>query len=140
MKKLSLLLLGFVFAFAGCKNDANVIGEWETRSLEINGIAQEICVSNITISKKSNNVYSFNGESGVNSFFGSAEIKGNSFSVKDDMGSTRMLGEPRAMEFERNFMQTLIEAKSVKVFTENNSEFLTIENKDKTMKLIFIKK
>lgn len=140
MKKLSLLLLGAVFAFVGCKNDANVIGEWETRSLEINGIAQEICVSNITISKKSNNVYSFNGESGVNSFFGSAEIKGNSFSVKDDMGSTRMLGEPRAMEFERNFMQTLIDAKSVKVSTENNSEFLTIENKDKTMKLVFIKK
>lgn len=140
MKKLSLLLLGAVFAFVGCKNDANVIGEWETRSLEINGIAQEICVSNITISNKSNNVYSFNGESGVNSFFGSAEIKGNSFSVKDDMGSTRMLGEPRAMEFERNFMQTLIDAKSVKVSTENNSEFLTIENKDKTMKLVFIKK
>lgn len=52
MKKLSLLLLGVVFAFVGCKNDANVIGEWETRSLEINGIVQEICVSNITISKK----------------------------------------------------------------------------------------
>lgn len=140
MKKLSLLLLGAVFAFVGCKNDANVIGEWETRSLEINGIVQEICVSNITISKKSNNVYSFSGESGVNRFFGSAEIKGNSFSVKDDMGSTRMLGDPKAMEFERNFMQTLIEAKSVKVTTENNSEFLTIENKDKTMKLVFIKK
>lgn len=140
MKKLSLLLLGFAFAFIGCKNEANVVGEWETRSLEINGIPQEICISNITIAQKTNNEYSFNGDSGVNRFFGSVEIKGNSFSVKDDMGSTKMMGEPRAMEFEDNFIKTLIEADSVKVYTENNADFLTIENKDKTMKLVFIKK
>lgn len=140
MKKLSLFFLGFVLAFIGCKNEMNVVGEWETCSLEINGIKQEICISNITISKKTNNEYSFNGNSGVNRFFGSVEIKGNSFSVKDDMGSTKMMGEPRAMEFEDNFIKTLIEADSVKVYTENNADFLIIENKNKTMKLVFIKK
>lgn len=139
MKKL-LFLLGFVFMFVGCKEASLIEGNWETRAFEINGIAQEICVSDISFTKSSKNIYSISGNSGVNRFFGSVKVKSSSFFIQDDMGSTKMLGEPNAMEFENNFLQTLIEAKSFKIFKENSSEFLEIKNDDETKRLVFIKK
>lgn len=126
--------------FVGCKESSSIEGDWETRSFEINGIVQEICVSDISFTKSTKNIYSVNGCSGVNRFFGSVKINGTSFFVQDDMGSTKMLGEPNAMEFENNFLQTLIEAKSFRIFNENSTEFLEIKNNDETKKLVFIKK
>ncbi len=139
MKKL-FLLLGCVFMFAGCKNSASVEGNWETRSLEINGTAQEICISEISFEKSTNGVYSINGNSGVNNFFGSVKINDADISVQDNMGSTKMAGEPKAMQFEDNFLQTLIEAASFRVFNESGSEFLEIKNKDGSRKIVFVKK
>lgn len=126
--------------FVGCKESSSIEGNWETRDFEINGIAQEICVSDISFTKSSKDIYSISGSSGVNRFFGSVKITASSFFIQDDMGSTKMLGEPNAMEFENNFLQTLIEAKSFKIFNENLAEFLEIKNDDETKKIIFIKK
>lgn len=126
--------------FVGCKESFSIEGNWETRDFEINGIAQEICVSDISFTKSAKNIYSISGNSGVNRFFGSVKVNGSSFFVQDDMGSTKMLGEPNAMEFENNFLQTLVEAKSFKIFNENLAEFLEIKNDDETKKIIFIKK
>ena len=141
MKKLSLFLLSFAFMFAGCKSSAPLIeGDWETRALEIDGVAQEICVSNIKIEKGKNGLYSISGDSGVNRYFGSAKIDENSFAVRDDLASTKMAGEPRAMEFEDNFIKTLIEAVSFKIYKENGADFLALENANGSEKLVFIKK
>lgn len=141
MKKLSLILFGLAFAFAGCKNASSLAeGEWETRSLEIDGAAQEICESSLAIEKGENNIYKISGDSGVNRFFGSAKIEGTSFSVQDDMGSTKMAGEPGAMQFEDNFIKALIETVSFSLYKENGSDFLSLENKDGSVKLVFVKK
>ncbi len=140
MKKLSLFLLGFGLALSlgACKTSSSLIdGEWKTYALEINGVAQEICDSNIKIEKSQNDFYSISGDSGVNRYFGSAKISGTSFLVQDNIGSTKMAGDPRSMKFEDIFTKTLLESSSFKIYKENNSEFLSLENKNKSEKLIF---
>lgn len=150
MKKLSLFLLGFGFALSlvSCKTSSSLVseklvegtlidGEWETYALEINGLSQEICESNIKIEKSQNDLYSISGDSGVNRYFGSAKISEKSFLVQDNMASTKMAGDPKSMAFEDNFTKVLMEVASFKIYKENDLEFLSLENKNGTEKIIF---
>lgn len=116
-----------------------IIGEWETYALEINGENQEICESNIKIEKSQNALYSISGDSGVNRYFGSAKISKNSFLVQDNLASTKMAGDPKSMAFEDNFTKVLLEANLFKLYKENDSDFLLLENKSGTEKIIFIR-
>lgn len=116
-----------------------ITGEWETYALEINGENQEICESNIKIEKSQNALYSISGDSGVNRYFGSAKISKNSFLVQDNLASTKMAGDPKSMAFEDNFTKVLLDANLFKLYKENDSDFLLLENKSGTEKIIFIR-
>lgn len=169
MKKVSLFLLGFVLLLTACKTSSElaegkissdkftnsklvgeklteeilegneIIGEWKTYALEINDVSQEICESNIKIEKSLNALYSISGDSGVNRYFGSAKISKNSFLVQDNLASTKMAGEPKLMAFEDNFIKVLIECSLFKIYKEDDFEFLLLENKSGTKKIIFKK-
>lgn len=140
MKKIFLVLLSLCICLVSCKKTSFPLeGEWETYSFEIDGVMQEICISGFTMEGKSNGKYDFNGNSGVNSFFGSVKISDNNFKVQDNMGSTKMAGEPRAMEFEDNFIPAFARANSWKVTEEGNATLLTLKTEDGSRVLVFKK-
>lgn len=129
-------LAGMVFM--GCKS-ANTIkleGNWEVSEFELNGVAQQICVSDMTVKAKSDSVIEINGNSGVNTFFGSADVNGTSVKVRDNLASTKMAGEPAAMEYEDNFIATLAGSDTWSV-TDGK---LTVKNSATAGVLVFVKK
>lgn len=138
MKKIALIVAALAgIIFMGCKEESMKIkGEWKTTGLEINGVAQEICVSDISIKSKGFRTVAVNGNSGVNTYFGSAVVKGKNFKVKDNLASTKMAGDPRAMEFEDCFIATLVAADTWEL--ENNN--LTIKNSETGNKIVFTNK
>ncbi len=144
MKKILIAVLGiamFTFFFNSCKSTQTLAieGKWTTSSIEIKGKNLTLCPSSITIEKSKNkNIYELNGNSGVNSFFASAKVKGSSFKILNNMGSTKMLGDKESMEFERNFTDVLIGANTVKTFSEDSKDFLVIESSS-GKKLTFVK-
>lgn len=138
MKKIALILTAFVgMIFMGCKNEntAKFEGNWETSGFELNGVAQEICASDMAV-KANGPVIDLNGNSGVNTFFGSADVKGDSVKVRDNLASTKMAGDPAAMEFEDNFIATLCGADSWSV----EEGKLTVKNNANGGVLVFVKK
>lgn len=141
MKKL-LLMLGIVAALmTGCKSVASAVeGEWEIRYFEINGVAQEICAATLNVERNGLNRFAINGNSGVNSYFGTAKIKGNSFTVNDNLASTKMAGEPKAMEFEDNFMKAFADSKKIEFKEENGTVLMTLKNGEGSSKITFIRK
>ena len=144
MKKSLLITLGLAVLsgfFCSCKSSPQlkIEGTWNTSAIEIGGEKLPVCESSLIIGKSKNKIYELNGNSGVNSFFGSAKVNGNSFKVLNNMGSTKMLGDPESMEFEKNFTEVLLEAATVKTYSENSDEFLVLETSSGKKKIIFVR-
>ena len=139
MKKMALILTALAgMVFMGCKS-ANTIkleGSWEVSEFELNGVAQQICVSDMTVKANGDSVIDINGNSGVNIFFGSADVNGTSVKIRDNLASTRMAGEPAAMEYEDNFIATLAGSDTWSV-TDGK---LTVKNSANGGTLVFVKK
>jgi heat shock protein HslJ len=135
-----LIITMFTFFFNSCKSTEvqQIEGNWTTSAIEINKKELSVCPSTLIISKSNKNLYELNGNSGVNSFFASAKVKGTSFKLLNNMGSTKMLGDRESMEFEKNFTQILIEANSIKTFFEDSKEYLIIQSSS-GKKLTFVK-
>lgn len=125
-----LIITMFTFFFNSCKSTEvqQIEGNWTTSAIEINKKELSVCPSTLIISKSNKNLYELNGNSGVNCFFASAKVKGTSFKLLNNMGSTKMLGDRESMEFEKNFTQILIEANSIKTFSEDSKEYLIIQS------------
>lgn len=151
MKKLFLILTAAALSFVGCKSVSSsaegsstsavsIEGEWQTSKLEIGGVEQELCPSEMSIAKKDGDLYSINGDSGVNRFFGDVKVSGSSFKVQDNIGSTRMAGDPVSMKFEDNFTDALLSAVSWETFQKDSSTFLKISDKDGKRAITFTKK
>lgn len=130
MKKNSLfIILGMIFMVFGCKANDNLIGNWETVALIKEGVAQEIAVSNIELTSKGS-VMNAGGCAGVNMFngdlkFGKKNLSNNGFGV------TKMMGEPKAMEFENMFLDVLNNSSSYKL----EGDVLTIYSESKNMEI-----
>lgn len=141
MKKL-LLMFGIVAALmTGCKSVASAVeGDWEIRYFEIDGVAQEICSATLNVERSGLNRFAINGNSGVNNYFGTAKIKGNSFAVNDNLASTKMAGEPKAMEFEDNFMKAFADSKKIEFKEGNGTVLMTLKNGEGSSKITFIRK
>jgi len=151
MKKLFLILTAAALSFVGCKSVSSsaegsstsavsIEGEWQTSKLEIGGVEQELCPSEMSIAKKDGDLYSINGDSGVNRFFGDVKVSGSSFKVQDNIGSTRMAGDPVSMKFEGNFTDAPLSAVSWETFQKDSSTFLKISDKDGKRAITFTKK
>lgn len=65
--------------------------------------------------KKDKRVY---GKAGCNSFFCSYEDKDNKISLDENIGATKMMCDPEAMEFEDNFLQNF---KGIFEITKDNN-------------------
>lgn len=145
MKKSMMIFAAVAALFAaGCKKADGAIdsycGSWETISLNKAGVEQAIAISQIEIEKKSSTKVQFNGNSGVNSFFGEAEVKDGKLSVSDKMGSTKMAGEPAAMEFEDLFLECLAGADKVEAAQNGEAIILKICNTKAESVLTFRKR
>lgn len=143
-----LYFLVFMIILAGCtsskvKTDSaatTYLGTWQIYSFQIDGISQQIAISEITFEEAHGKSYSIYGNSGVNSFFGEVKIDGASISVGDNMGSTKMAGSPEVMEFEDNFLACLTSAEKIEITEEGNALILTISNTKTNSVLQFIKR
>lgn len=161
MKKLFLILTAAALSFVGCKSVSpsnegasvegasnknastatiSIEGDWQTSKLEIDGVEQELCPSEMSIKQKDGDLYSINGDSGVNRFFGDVKVSGSSFKAQDNIGSTRMAGDPVSMKFEDNFTDALLSATSWETFQKDSSTFLKISDKDGKRAITFTKK
>lgn len=117
------------FFFFSCKQTSELEGTWNTIGLEKEGIVQEIAISNITFTPEGNSI-TVSGESGVNLFSGTIKIGKNKIKFIN-VGSTRMMGDPAAMEFEDLFLETISYAD---MYTLEN-DVLTITASSKNLKL-----
>ena len=142
MKK-TILFLGLAImacGFLACTSTNELLdieGNWNTQELVVEEKVFPLCDSSITIEKSENKNYELNGNSGVNIFFGSAKVKGQSFKVLNNLGSTRMLGDSESMEFEKAFTEVLIDARIIKRYSEGEKEFLLLQTKNGKKKIIF---
>ena len=143
-KHFILILTGLIFMglLASCKNkNISIEGNWETSHFELDGVVQEICVSELNIKKIKETTYQVNGNSGINSFFGTVISENGKFKASDQFGSTKMAGDPKAMAFEDNFMDVLLQADTVELKeNENNAVQLILTSASKKGKIIFQKK
>ncbi len=136
MKKILFAILACVgLCFTGCKEVENLSGNWETTSLTVNGIAQQIAISNIEF-RKEGNKWNVSGNSGVNTFFGSIKVTKTQIIMGDKIGMTKMMGDPAAQEFEDLFIQAIMTADSYSI----NGNKLTISNSTNKSTVEFIKK
>ncbi len=87
----------------------NLFGLWKTTSLIKNGVSKPIADSCIEITQSSSpNVFSISGNSGVNQFFGDIKIKGSKIvAAENNFGTTKMMGLPQLIEFEKEFLNVL---------------------------------
>lgn len=153
--KIKLLLLSFcslTFCFTGCQTLASASGTkhrqeltqlegtWETIYFELDGIAQEICISDMTLQKSGMNSFSISGNGGINSYFGSAKISGTKFHTKKNLGRTLMAGDDRAMEFEDNFMAVLNTRCTWSITSDSGATQLTLKSTEKNANITFIKR
>lgn len=139
--------LALLFAFTGCTSakvktdfDSSVyIGTWQIDSFQMDGIFQQIAVSEITFETDQGKTFNIYGNSGVNSFFGEVKIDGSSFSVGENMGSTKMAGSPEAMEYEDNFLACLTTAEKIELHEDGTILLLTISSSKTNSQLHFRK-
>lgn len=138
---LFMVIAMLTIAFTSCSNEAkDLSGKWIIYSFEVNGEKQQLVVSDITFEKQSDNSYSVNGYSGVNSYFGDVTISGTKIKPGTNFGSTKMAGDPASMTFEDNFLKCLTGATSAKLTNEDDTEFLEIKNDKDNSVLVFFRK
>ena len=107
---LMLLSVGLTL---GCQSTQVYSGEWTINALIKDNVYQSICPSGIEFKANGFN-YEVNGCSGVNLYNGKVVIRGNSFNASD-FALTKMMGSPEAEEFERMFLDTLMNATVIEV-------------------------
>lgn len=105
MKRIQIFL--FVLIFAGCSATGLKVIDMEDREFKISYfvLGDKIFKSDsafIGFDKKDKRVF---GKAGCNRFFCSYEDKGNKISLSENIGATKMMCDPEAMEFEDNFLQ-----------------------------------
>lgn len=136
MKKLLFALLACIgLCFTGCKEAKELEGNWVIKSFVIDGVAQQLAISNIEFSKAGSK-WNVNGNSGVNTFFGSVKVTKDKIVMGDNIGMTKMMGEPAAQEYEDLFIPALLKADGYSI--EGN--ILKITNSEMKSTLEFIKK
>ncbi|MCQ2591405.1 MAG: META domain-containing protein [Treponema sp.] len=134
MRKIIPFMVAVMVLMTGCKSAKVLEGNWETTALIKEGVYQEIAVSNVEF-KVSGTKVSVGGCSGVNVFSGTIKaddknIKGDGFAV------TKMMGDPRVMEFEDMFLEAMSFAESYEI----KDGLLVIKAPSKKMELQFVKK
>lgn len=145
MKKIILglsILAGLFMAScsgAGGTDVKEIQGSWGIYRFDIDGVAQQLVISDINIEQKSKNSFEVHGNSGINSYFGEVSVSGKKLSVSDRMASTKMAGAPAEMEYEDNFLMCLTGAEKIELLEENGMKILKITNSGKKMSLWFSK-
>jgi len=138
MKKIfiSILAILMTLGLTGCvrSGEPKINGQWNTIGLEKDGVAQQIALSYINFQAKGVFVR-VNGDAGVNTFNGTAEINKKGSFMADDFAVTKMMGDPVAMEFEDLFLETL--SKATSYIIEDN--ILLIAAPDDGLVLKFVK-
>lgn len=119
---------------------AMIEGEWEIRGLELNGIAQTIFISGVSFKAVEDGIFDFNGNAGINKFFGTASMSKKEFKVADNVASTKMSGAPEAMEFEDAFLSAFCGADSFELFKEGEMTYLKLSSSDGSSVITFQKK
>lgn len=117
------------FFFFSCEEANELSGTWNTIGLEKDNVVQEIAISNLTFTPEGKTI-TVSGESGVNLLSGTVKLGKKKIKFVN-VGSTRMMGDPAAMEFENMFLETISYADSYTL--ENNT--LTITASSKNLKL-----
>ncbi len=140
-KAQSFLLFMFVLlAITSCSNNTlEPEGTWSIYSFSIEGKSQQLAVSNITFEKISEDSYSINGNSGVNSYFGNISVKGTKLQTTSNFGSTKMAGSLDDMQFENNFLKCLTGATNARTYEENGNQLLEITNANEKSVLTFVR-
>lgn len=105
MEKIKIFLL--VLIFGGCSVAGLKVTDLENREFKIFHVVIDNKIlkfdsAKIGFDKKEKRVY---GKAGCNSFFASYEDKGDRISIDENIGATKMICDPEAMEFEDNFLQ-----------------------------------
>ena len=59
--------------------------------------------------------------------------------MSDNLASTKMAGEPKAMEFEDNFMEALAGSTEIEFSEENGTVLMTMKNREGSSKITFIR-
>lgn len=109
------------FFFFSCEETNELSGTWNTIGLEKDNVVQEIAISNLTFTPEGKTI-TVSGESGVNLLSGTVKLGKNKIKFIN-VGSTRMMGDPAAMEFENMFLETISYADSYTL--ENNTLTIT---------------
>lgn len=142
MKKSLAILPLLALSLFGCntKSAEDIVGDWNIKSFEKDGVQQQIAVSDISFEKKSGSSFDVKGNSGVNSFFGTVSVKNGTFKASENMGSTKMAGSPEAMAFEDDFLACLTGADAVEITEVDGKKVLKITDKDTKSVLSFTRK
>lgn len=107
MKKIILLFLS-IFVF-GCTS--NISKNTVANNQLINAKEYHLDGSDITIAFDGDRVYGF---SGVNSYFGTYEQKGDNLKI-NGLASTLMMGDPKVMEIESGYLNDLSKVDKIKI-------------------------
>lgn len=114
--------------FFSCSSNS-LEGNWNTSALQVDGIYQEICISNINFTRKGKKLVA-KGRSGVNLYNANVEIKGKALKISS-MVNTGFNGDKAAMEFENLFFEAFVHGDSFMI----KKDTLYIYNHEKKMEL-----
>ena len=130
MKYLKILLgmMMCVFLFSCNEEENNFEGSWKLISYEKDGVAQEIENSTLNISFEKKNLVKISGNAGVNDFMAAVGLKKGAIESFSEIVTTRMAGDPKAMEFESSLLETLSGADTIEVDIETDTKYLVITN------------
>ena len=117
-----------VFLFSCNEEENNFEGSWKLISYEKDGVAQEIENSTLNISFEKKNLVKISGNAGVNDFMAAVGLKKGAIDSFSEIVTTRMAGDPKAMEFESSLLETLSGADTIEVDIETDTKYLVITN------------
>ena len=108
MKKLIIVCIAALFTLISCTGgNKNMNGTWTTSQLNYMGENIDIVKSELTIEINGSKA-NINGHSGVNRFFGEVKINKDKIIFGDQVGMTKMMGDPVSQNFEDKFIETLM--------------------------------
>lgn len=139
MKKFLGIFL-VVLMICGCseKKELSVLGDWEIRFFEKDGVSQKIALSTISVDEnvEKDSEFNLSGFSAVN-YFMAKVFKTKTGIAFSPTVMTKMAGNEEEMAFENNFIEFLTNANSWKVEEVDGLERLEIENTEENSKISF---
>lgn len=117
--------------FVGCASNKALVGNWNTIEMVDDGVYQEIAESNIEFYEKGTKLYA-GGCAGFNLYHGDIKVKGDKMTFSN-LALTKMMGEPRLMDFEDLFLSSFVYVESYSI--ENDVLTINAPSQKLVMKL-----